>query len=134
VSDVKYYMTDLDAGLKYRGFALEGEYYWRWLKDLKANGPLPVDEIFDHGFQSMASAMLWPKTVQGYTMGSYIFGDYGDSWETTAGLNWWLLQRRELRLNLEYIYARRSPIGYTAVPQVVGGTGSIFSANLEMSF
>jgi len=134
VSDVKYYMTDLDAGVKYRGFALEGEYYWRWLRDLKADGPLPIDSTFDHGFQAMASAMLWPETVQAYTMGSYIFGDFGDSWEATAGFNWWIFHRREIRLNLEYLYDHESPIGYTAVPQQVGGTGSIFSGNIEMSF
>jgi hypothetical protein len=134
VSDVKYYMMDFDSGVKYRGFALEGEYYWRWLRDFKADGPLPIESTFDHGFQLMASAMAWPETVQLYTMGAYIFGDFGDSWETTAGLNWWLFQRREIRLNVEYIYDHESPIGYTAVPQVVGGTGSIFSANVEMSF
>jgi hypothetical protein len=39
-----------------------------------------------------------------------------------------------VRLNLEYLYDRRSPIGYTAVPQSVGANGSIFNANLEMSF
>jgi hypothetical protein len=134
VESVKYYMTDFDAGVKWRGLALEGEYYVRWLNDFRANGPLPDHNMFDHGFQLLASAMVLPKTVQVYTMGAYLFGDFGDAWEMTAGLNWWIFRRRELRLNLEYIYDHESPIGYTAVPQVVGGTGSIVSANLEMSF
>ena len=134
VSDVKYYMSDFDGGLKYKGFALEGEYYLRWLNDFKANGPLPVHSTFDHGFQVMSSAMLWPQTVQAYAMGAYIFGDFGDSWEATGGINWWIFHRREIRLNLEYLYDHKSPIGYTAVPQTVGGTGSIFSGNLELSF
>jgi hypothetical protein len=90
-----------------------------------------MDHTFDHGWQVMASAMVVPKTLQLYTMGAYIFGEFGDPWEVTAGLNWWIFKRREIRLNLEYIYDRDSPIGYTAVPQVVGGTGSIFSGNLE---
>jgi hypothetical protein len=55
----------------------------------------------------MASAMLWPKTVQAYTMGSYIFGEYGDSWEATAGLNWWF-SIAAIRLNLEYLYDHES--------------------------
>jgi hypothetical protein len=134
VSSVKYYMSSIDGGLKYRGLALEGEYFLRWLQDFKADGPLPIDSTFDHGLQVMASAMVLPQTVQLYTMYSPIFGEYGDPWEVTAGVNWWLFRRREVRLNLEYIYDHESPIGYTAVPQVVGGTGSIFNANLEMSF
>jgi hypothetical protein len=134
VDEVKYYMADLDAGAKWRGFALEGEYYFRWLNDFEADGHLPVHNTFDHGFQVLASAMVLPQTVQLYSMGAYIFGDNGDSWEMTGGINWWIFRRRELRLNLEYIYDRRSPIGYTAVPQSVGANGSIFNANLEMSF
>jgi hypothetical protein len=127
-------MADLDAGVKWRGLALEGEYYFRWLQDFRSNDHLPVHSMFDHGFQVLASAMLLPKTVQAYTMGSYIFGDFGDSWEATAGMNWWIFRRRELRLNVEYLYDHQSPIGYTAVPQQVGGTGSVITTNLEMSF
>jgi hypothetical protein len=41
----------------------------------------------------MASAMVVPKTLQAYTMGSAIFGEFGDPWEVTAGLNWWLFRR-----------------------------------------
>ncbi len=134
VDSVKYYMVDFDAGVKWRGLALEGEYYVRWLNDFDASGHLPLHSTFDHGFQVLASGMVLPKTIQVYTTGAYIFGDFGDSWETTAGLNWWPFRRRELRFNVEYLYENESPIGYTAVPQSVGATGSIFNANLEMSF
>lgn len=134
VERVKYYMTDVDAGVKWRGVALEGEYYVRWLNDFHADGHLPLHSTFDHGFQAMLSAMVLPKTVQLYTTGAYIFGDFGDSWESTVGVNWWVFRRREVRLNVEYIYDHESPIGYTAVPQSVGATGSIFNANLELSF
>jgi hypothetical protein len=126
VKNVKYYMADVDAGVKYGGFALEGEYYLRWLNDFRTNGPVPEHQVFDNGFQVMASAMVLPKTLQLYTMGAYIFGDFGDSWETTAGLNWYIFNRRELRLNLECIYDHASPTGGTSYPQVVGGTGPIF--------
>ncbi len=134
IEKVKYYMADVDAGAKWKGFELSGEYYLRWLNDFVANGPLTNHQTFDHGFQLMASQMVLPQTVQVYTMGSYIFGEYGDSWEMTGGMNWWIFRRRELRLNLEYIYDHQSPIGGTAYPQLVGGTGSIFNANVEMSF
>jgi len=134
VERVKYYMADFDTGVKWRGMALEGEYYLRWLNDFRATGPLPTHRTFDHGFQLLASAMVLPETVQLYSMGAYIFGDFGDSWEMTGGLNWWIFRRREVRLNVEYIYDHHSPIGYTAVPQIVGGNGSIFLTNLEMSF
>jgi hypothetical protein len=134
VDSVKYYMADFDGGAKWRGMELSAEYYVRWLQDFRSQEHLPVHRMFDHGFQVLASAMLLPKTIQAYSMGSYIFGDFGDSWEMTAGVNWWVFRRREMRLNFEYLYDHQSPIGYTAVPQQVGGTGSVLTANLEMSF
>ena len=69
----------------------------------------------------MASAMVWPKTVQLYTMGSYIFGEFGDAWETIAGLNWFFFRRREVRLNLEYIYDHHSPTGGISTPRPSAG-------------
>ena len=33
VEDVTYEMATVDAGIKYKGLSLEGEYYWRWLRD-----------------------------------------------------------------------------------------------------
>src|SRR6185295_13932331 len=72
VERVKYYMADFDTGVKWRGMALEGEYYLRWLNDFRATGPLPTHRTFDHGFQLLASAMVLPETVQLYSMGAYI--------------------------------------------------------------
>jgi len=134
VSSVKYYMTAIDAGVKYRGFALEGEYYLRWLDDFKASGPLPDDTFFDHGFQLLGSVMIVPKTLQYYVTGSTVFGEYGDPWEVTTGMNWFIFRRREVRLNFQYIYDHHSPVGYLGIPRQVGGTGSIIDLNLEVNF
>ena len=134
VKSVTYYMAAFDAGLKWRGFALEGEYYLRWLNDFRANGPLSDDSFFDHGFQIMASTMLMPATLQVYTAGAYIFGEFGDPWEITSGINWWVFKRREVRLNLEHVYEHRSPVGYTSIPMALGGTGSVVDLNLELNF
>jgi hypothetical protein len=45
-------MTSIDAGIKYRGFALEGEYYWRSVNDLRGPGTehLPFSDLRDNGF------------------------------------------------------------------------------------
>ena len=79
VTDVVYQMESLDAGVKHRGFALEGEYYWRRLSNFRGTeiGALPFDHLTDTGFQLQASAMVVPKTAQLYLSGSKIFGDYG---------------------------------------------------------
>src|SRR4029078_4972031 len=47
ITDARYRMFDVDGGLKYRGFSLEGEYYWRWLDDFKGPGTQGLPQLFD---------------------------------------------------------------------------------------
>ena len=134
VQRVTYQMVSLDAGIKYRGFSLEAEYYWRSLTNFTGQNTDGIADVKDHGFQVQASAMVLPKTVQVYLSGSEILGQYGNGSEIRAGANWYILKERGLRLNVEWIHLNKCPVGYTSVPYPVGGNGDIFHANLEMNF
>jgi len=129
-----YLMSSVDAGMKYRGLSLDGEYYFRWVDDFDTVGSIPVEDLFDHGFQLQASAMLMPKSLQGYIAASKIYGEYGDPYDFSVGLNWFPLQERLFRLNTEVLYLKNSPVGYSSVPFAVGGNGTVFHANLEVYF
>jgi hypothetical protein len=134
VERVKYRMSSVDAGLKYKGMALEAEYYWRWLSDYVGPNTALVPDIFDHGYQVQASAMLVPKLLQAYVGNSGIQGDYGDPWEVRGGLNVYPVRERGFRVNTEVIHVKGSPVGYTAYPMPVGATGTVFHVNLELNF
>jgi hypothetical protein len=134
IQKATYQMAAVNAGFKYRGFSLDGEYYWRTLDDFRATGPLPRDSFVDDGFQLQASAMLLPQTLQAYVAGSKINGQYGDPWDVSIGANWFPFKRRELRFNSQFLYLDRSPVGNTATPFVVGGNGWVFSTDVMLSF
>jgi hypothetical protein len=134
VEKVKYRMSSVDAGIKYKGLALEAEYYWRWLSDFRGVNTAGIADIDDHGFQVQSSAMAVPKTLQVYLSGAAIRGRYGNSSEVRAGLNWYVRKERGLRLNAEWLHLNKCPVGYTAVPYPVGGNGDVFHANFEMNF
>lgn len=134
INNATYYMLSVDAAMKYRGFSLSGEYYNRWVNDFDVDGEVPVNDLYDHGFQLQTSYMFLPKTLQGYVTGSKLFGEYGDPWDASVGLNWFPLQQRLLRVNSEILYMRKSPVGYASVPAQVGGNGYVFQTNLEMLF
>jgi hypothetical protein len=134
VDKVTYDMVSVDAGIKYRGLALEAEYYWRSLTEFTGTNTAGIADIDDHGFQVQSSAMVVPKTVQVYLSGSAIQGRYGDASEVRAGVNWYVVRERGLRVNLEWIRLDNCPVGYTAVPYPVGGNGDVFHANFEMNF
>ena len=135
VEKVAYDMVSVDGGLKYRGLSLEAEYYWRWLSNFRGTNTSGIEDIRDTGFQVQSSAMLVPKALQVYLSGSAIYGDrYGDSSELRAGVNWYFVKQRGLRVNAEWLHLNNCPVGYTAVPYPVGGNGDVFHTNLELNF
>jgi hypothetical protein len=134
VNEVDYHMMSVDAGIKYKGVSLEGEYYWRGLRNFTGVNTSGIADINDHGYQLQSSAMVIPKVLQVYFSGSQVFGRYGDQWEVRAGENWYFMKDRGLRLNGEWMYVNTSPVGYTAYPYPVGAKGPVFHVNLEMNF
>ena len=134
VNEVNYQMMSIDAGLKYKGLAFEGEYYRRWLSDYAGLNVDTVPDISDNGYQMQISAMTVKDVLQPYVGWSQIFGDYGDPSEYRIGGNYYFLKKRGLRVNGEFMHVNGSPVGYTAYPYPVGATGNVFHINLEMNF
>jgi hypothetical protein len=134
VNEVDYQMVSVDAGVKYKGLALEGEYYWRWLSNFTGVNTSSIADVNDNGYQMQASAMPVPSILQAYFSWSQIFGQHGDPWEVRGGANWYPMKQRGIRVNGEWMYVDGSPVGYTAYPYPVGAKGTVFHINFEMNF
>lgn len=134
VNKLDYQMTSFDGGIKYRGVALEGEFYSRWLNNYRGTNIDGLHTINDVGYQMQSSGMAIQKFLQVYVSGSQIFGSYGNASELRAGANWYVIGQRGLRLNAEWIHLVHSPVGYLAVPYPVGGNGNLYSVAFEMNF
>jgi hypothetical protein len=136
IDEARDMMVSFDAGAKLKGLALEGEYYWRKIDELKVIGnPVPVEELKDEGFQLLASAMVFPKKLQLYTTYSKIFGEYGDPDEWRAGLNFFPFKKTiSARVNLQAIFMNKSPVGGLAYPYTVGANGVGYNLDFELNF
>jgi hypothetical protein len=134
VNKLDYQMMSIDGGIKYRGLSLEGEFYSRWLDNYRGLNTGGLHAINDVGYQMQSSAMAVQKFVQVYLSGSQMFGMYGNPSEVRAGANWYVIGMRGLRLNAEWIYLVKCPVGYLAVPYPVGGNGNLYSITFEMQF
>lgn len=134
IEKATYQMVALNAGMKYRGFHLEGEYYFRWVDDFRTIGPIPVTKLYDHGFSMQASAMLLPRVLQPYVTYSQIFGEYGNPWELALGANIYPFTRKETRFNLQAVKLNRSPTGGSSLVTQVGGDGWVFNADWIVNF
>jgi len=136
IDEARDQMFSVDAGAKTKGFALEGEYYWRRIDKLKLIGsPMALDHLLDQGFQLLASAMVFPKKLQLYTTYSEIFGQYGVPSEVRVGFNFFPFKKTiSTRLNGQVIIMNKCPVGGLAYPYSVGANGTIFNLDLELNF
>jgi hypothetical protein len=133
VDEVRYQMSTLDGGIKYKGWALEGEYYVRKLNDFQGPGTSVVPTMWDRGFQLQASKMIVPRTFQVYAAGSYVDGNYGKPWDVRLGVNWHPWHNRVFRWNTQVSYLYHSPVGYTSLTYNVGSTGFVFNTDFELA-
>jgi hypothetical protein len=136
IDQVDYQMFSVDAGMKYRGFSVEGEYYWRRLDDFQGRGleAVPFTDRRDHGFQLQTSAMAVPKFLQVYASGSKVFGQYGDPSDFRAGATFFPWRNEVVRWNFEFMQLSRSPVGALSLPYSVGSNGTIFHTNFMVWF
>ncbi|MFL6861387.1 MAG: hypothetical protein ACJ8DZ_00130, partial [Allosphingosinicella sp.] len=134
VEEARYRMASLDLGVKYKGFSLEGQYYWRWVDHFKTLGFVPVDHLFDQGYALQASAMAVRDMLQPYASASKIWGPNGDPTEYSLGVNIYPFRRRELRVNLQGIKLNHSPAGGYHLPYPVGGNGWVFLTDWVLAF
>ena len=136
VLEATYQMTSLDAAVKYRGLALEGEYYWRRIDNLDGPGVdgLSFSVLLDDGFQLQASAMALPRTLMVYMGTSRVFGERGEPFDTRLGVTWYPYKDRVVWWNFEYLYTKRSPVGGASLPYIVGGNGDTFYSSFVLNF
>ena len=138
-----FQVAAVDAGVKYKGFALEGEAYYRYLNDFTfstGNPDFDFTSLTDYGFSIQPSYMLLYKTLQAYVVGSKIYGDYGNPWDVALGLNWYPIGTkhpeygRQFRVNADAHYSDLSAIGNPSIPYSAGGEGWVYSISAELWF
>ena len=138
VEDVDFKILSIDAGLKYKGFFLQTEIYHRWLDSFTADGPLPVDSILDRGFYVQGAFYPLPKKVELYAATSQIYGDkdagFGNSSEYLAGMNFYPVNTRNHRLNLQVINVNHSPASSTFGYYTAGQDGTTVSVAFSVLF
>jgi hypothetical protein len=133
VEELRYQNLSLDAGFKYKGFSLQGEYTMRTLSDFEATGPLPESSLFDQGFFVQAMHMVVPKRLGLYAATSYVMDDFKRlPWEVAAGASYYPYGSRSWRLNLHMIHVEKSPAGSSFGYYVPGQTGTIISLGTDI--
>jgi hypothetical protein len=117
IQNADYQVLSVDAGIKYKGFFLQTEYYQRWLDNFDANGLLPVREIKDSGWYLQGAFYPIRRVLELYAATSQIYGDsdagFGNATEYLIGTNWYPFDTRNHRLNVQLMDVNGSPVSST---------------------
>jgi Pyruvate/2-oxoacid:ferredoxin oxidoreductase gamma subunit len=74
---------------------------------------VPQNMVTDTGFYAQASKMIRPRKTEAYVASSVVFGDksagYRTSYDFIQGINFFLIDTRNSRINLHVIEVYRAP-------------------------
>ena len=134
VERVKYRMSSVDGGLKYKGMSLEAEMVLALAERLR--GPQHRRDS-RHQRSRLPGAGVRDARAQGGPGVLREFRDLRRLRQPVGGA-----RRRQLlsggergfRVNTEWIHVDHSPVGYTAYPLPVGANGDAIHLNLELNF
>jgi hypothetical protein len=122
VSNATYRMLAIDWGLKKNGWSVNGQYYFRWVNDFVADGPIPIKSMFDNGFELSVGGFIIPKTLMAYGRGSMVFGQFRNSWEAGVGVKWYFVPTERMWLSAELLRTVNVPYSGTFTPYTAGMT------------
>ena len=134
VDKATYRMWAIDAGIKWNGLAVNAQYFFRWLNDFLADGPLPLSSTFDQGFELSVGDFVIPRRLVVYGRGSMVFGQFRDSWEAAGGLKWYFLPTERLWLTGELMRTVHVPYSGAFTPYTAGMTAWVPMIQAVLAF
>jgi len=134
VQEATYKMWAIDGGLKKSGFSVNGQYYFRWVDDFDADGPLPLASTYDHGFELSLGHFIVPKKLVLYARGSKVFGQFASPYEYAGGFKWYLLPTERLWMTGEMMRVHKAPYGGAFTPYTAGLDGWVPMLQTVLAF
>jgi hypothetical protein len=134
VEEADYNLASVDLGVKYKGFALHTEFYYRTLSDFEVTGPkVPYSTIRDRGYSLQALYMVVPRVLAVYGVHTKMIDEFKrNPWEAGGGLNIYPAKSRSWRLNLQAMYINKSASGGTFGLYSSGQTGTTLTVGTDI--
>jgi hypothetical protein len=134
LTEFDFSLASVDAGWKYRGIALNFEYYFRMLDAFAGRGPFLYSSIYDQGGMAYAAWCVVPRRYEFYGRSSLVTGPFGTGQEYGGGFNHYLYGSRQSRFTVEALHILRSPADNIIYPYRAGYTGTAIQTQLVLIF
>jgi hypothetical protein len=129
-----FYLWAVDVGIKYRGLAVNAELYQRWLNEFEADGPLPLDHMYDWGMEASVGYFVLRSTLEPYLRGSFVRGPFATGVEGAVGAHWYPFRTRWVWLTAEVIGIKDSPYQSVLYVYSSGQTGVLVPVQFLLRF
>jgi len=134
VDKATYRMWAIDWGLKWDGWAINGQNFFRWVDDFEADGAIPIKRMYDYGFEASAGKFIIPHVLTAYGRGSRVFGEFRDAWEAGVGVKWYFLPTERMWLSAELMRTVNVPYSGTFTPYTAGMTAWVPMVQAVIAF
>ena len=139
LQDYDLFFYGVDAAWKYRGWSFNSEAFFRWMEELRANGPLPVNNVFQTGLYVEGGRFLIPKRLDVNARYSLVSDRYGEATEYAAGANWYPRNKPTMKLSFDVTYVNGSPVQLAqqddrTLDLMTGDTGVLFRTQFQTEF
>ena len=145
ITKVRVQLATVDLGWKYKGTALNFEYYFRQLNDYSGQSysfppqvppitPTPVrvqaPSIFQQGGAGSVSFCLIPQRLGMYGRSGGVTGPNGSGQEYGGGFNFYPKNNRQSKFTFEVLYYNRSPANNALYPYRAGYSGTAIQTQM----
>ena len=134
MSEFDLWFYGVDLAWKYRGWSADSEVFFRWIENLRGDGTLPVDSIFQHGLYVEGGKFLINRTFDVNFRYSYVNGDFGNGSEFAGGFNWYPLSKPSLKFTFDVTRLDKSPLQNRSTDISVGDSGVLFRSQFQAEF
>ena len=130
-------LAAVDLGVKYRGWSFNAELFLRTIDDLVGDAALPINEINTYGYHAEVGKFLIAKRLGVNARVSQVTGFYGDSYEYSAGFNYYWGDGRDDRVNKFAFDVARvvgSAVNSSILDMLAGDDGVLIRAQTQVGF
>jgi hypothetical protein len=102
--------------------------------DFFADGPIPISEMYDNGYELSAATFVIPRKLMLYGRGSQVWGEFRDSWEAAVGAKWYFVPTERMWLTAELMRTVNVPYSGTFTPYTAGMTAWVPMVQAVLAF
>lgn len=125
----------VDAAMKFQGFSMHGEAFFRELDEIVASAGSPLRRsYYDWGGYCDAGYMLVPKTFEVVARYSTVQGALDDSHEYALGFNWYINGTHLNKLSVDASKVDGVPVNSSGPNYRLGDDGWMFRAQWQVAF